>query len=680
MKICGYNEFSQLGPPPNTKNDDEKLTTSPPINSNFEISSFLSFSLYYDHAIWITKDGDAYAVGDNRDFVIIHSLPAKIFDKKQKIIINDKEGHPFKFLSALSGGYYSLYLVSNGPTNNDKHLVYSYADEDIDGKVNRSDIFLNLNGRVPIALFGGGQSSAAIDTEGGIIIITKSIYSNPSQIVEATFLPNSEKAVNVACCNNSLIALSSEGHIFKATNLTDKKVTFTQIYDLISQVNEISGTFMHCIAVCSDGKVFASGGFGHNNKPDKFVEVKELNKENITSCYAGDCHTLFLSSKGEVFACGLNDCGQLFTKDLETYEFDEPFKTDVKNASFCFAGGHLSAAIIGMQPPPLTPNRRVTNQECIQKDICIEMLRKENENLKKKIKSISKSENNFEILGADFIHNLKIIHEISSGASGKVLEVAKEERLALKVMHTGEYDNKKLQNFIKEYEIISRLNHPNVIKAFGIFLSDKTSPPSILLELCLKDLLTEIKAKKFSSVDFVFWIYQIVEGMRYVHFRGFIHRDLKPSNILFGKDGLIRISDFGISKLMSSEEQMTTLGIGTQKFMAPEILKEEKYNEKVDVYSFGVVLYFMLSFGELPKINIIDVGTGKKAEIPSSFNNFAKSLINSCWEYKAGNRPSFNDILSLLEKNDYKILDLNESEVSKLRNLIISHKSILPDY
>lgn len=207
MKICGYNEFSQLGPPPNTKNDDEKLTTSPPINSNFEISSFLSFSLYYDHAIWITKDGDAYAVGDNRDFVIIHSLPAKIFDKKQKIIINDKEGHPFKFLSALSGGYYSLYLVSNGPTNNDKHLVYSYADEDIDGKVNRSDIFLNLNGRVPIALFGGGQSSAAIDTEGGIIIITKSIYSNPSQIVEATFLPNSEKAVNVACCNNSLIAL-----------------------------------------------------------------------------------------------------------------------------------------------------------------------------------------------------------------------------------------------------------------------------------------------------------------------------------------------------------------------------------------------------------------------------------------------------------------------------------------
>lgn len=75
----------------------------------------------------------------------------------------------------------------------------------------------------------------------------------------------------------SLIALSSEGHIFKATNLTDKKVTFTQIYDLLNEkVNEISGTFMHCIAVCSDGKVFASGGFGHNDKPDKFVESERI--------------------------------------------------------------------------------------------------------------------------------------------------------------------------------------------------------------------------------------------------------------------------------------------------------------------------------------------------------------------------------------------------------------------
>ena len=63
---------------------------------------------------------------------------------------------------------------------------------------------------------------------------------------------------------------------------------------------------------------------------------------------------------------------------------------------------------------------------------------------------------------------------------------------------------------------------------------------------------------------------------------------MKPTNILI--DGLVKIADFGISKLMTIEEPTMTRGIGSQKFMAPEIINEEDhYNEKVDVYSFGVL-------------------------------------------------------------------------------------------
>lgn len=94
---------------------------------------------------------------------------------------------------------------------------------------------------------------------------------------------------------------------------------------------------------------------------------------------------------------------------------------------------------------------------------------------------------------------------------------------------------------------------------------------------------------------YVLYIYQIADGMQYVHLKKIIHRDLKPSNILIGFDGNIRISDFGISKLMTDDEISMTTGVVTQKFMVPELINEIQYNEKVDVYSFGVLVYFILS-------------------------------------------------------------------------------------
>ena len=123
------------------------------------------------------------------------------------------------------------------------------------------------------------------------------------------------------------------------------------------------------------------------------------------------------------------------------------------------------------------------------------------------------------------------------------------------------------KRFISEYEKLIKLKHPNIVDAYGIFMSDATTPPSILLELCTSDLRNMIKNKAYKGKsDIVKWVYQIVEGMKFVHKNDIVHRDLKPSNILIANDGKIRISDFGIAKLMSTEEQGTTRGAGTQKF------------------------------------------------------------------------------------------------------------------
>ena len=163
--------------------------------------------------------------------------------------------------------------------------------------------------------------------------------------------------------------------------------------------------------------------------------------------------------------------------------------------------------------------------------------------------------------------------------------------------------------------------------------------------------------------------------MRYVHFQKIIHRDLKPSNILIAKDGAIKICDFGIAKLMSMEQQLTTCSIGTQKFLAPEIINEEDYDEKVDVYSFGVLVFAILNKGKLPVIKIRDICNGKEAEIPESFTNFAKQLINACWNFKTSERPSFDKILHDLSGNKYTLFDMTESEQHEVESLLLITKN-----
>lgn len=83
-----------------------------------------SYSTYYDQSTWILKNGQAYAVGDNRDGKICHNLSKKVLDKETEIIIKDKNGDPFKFLSAVCGYKYTLYLVMSEASTSSSQLLY----------------------------------------------------------------------------------------------------------------------------------------------------------------------------------------------------------------------------------------------------------------------------------------------------------------------------------------------------------------------------------------------------------------------------------------------------------------------------------------------------------------------------------------------------------------------------
>lgn len=130
----------------------------------------------------------------------------------------------------------------------------------------------------------------------------------------------------------------------------------------------------------------------------------------------------------------------------------------------------------------------------------------------------------------------------------------------------------------------------------------------------------------------------------------------------------------------NSSNLSNTGGVGTLFFMAPEIINEENYNEKVDVYSFGVLAYFILSDGQMPNIKIRDIVNGRMAPIPPEFSQLANDLITKCWNFDPSQRPSFDEICTLLEENNYKLIDHDEASMREALDLINQHKLRIPFY
>jgi len=136
----------------------------------------------------------------------------------------------------------------------------------------------------------------------------------------------------------------------------------------------------------------------------------------------------------------------------------------------------------------------------------------------------------------------------------------------------------------------------------------------------------------------------------FFHESGLIHRDLKSPNILFSQSFKIKLCDFGLSRIASSE---MTNNIGTIAWIAPEMFTNKSYTQKVDVYSFGIILWELHArrhpFDNIPTISIpISVTRGERPEIPKECPPKYRTLIKKCWNKKNNKRPNFTDITKRL--------------------------------
>jgi len=209
------------------------------------------------------------------------------------------------------------------------------------------------------------------------------------------------------------------------------------------------------------------------------------------------------------------------------------------------------------------------------------------------------------LLGGDSSRKLEDEYEVGSelGRGGFAVVYAgkskkTDEAVAIKVIEKTCVDTSELQSLVREIDIMKKVDHPNVLKLIDIFESD--TRVTLVTELVTGgELFYKIVERgSYSEADAAGIVRQLVTGVEYLHSKGIAHRDLKPENLLCsdgeGKDMVIKIADFGLSKMFSAGEVLKT-SCGTPDYAAPEVLQTDgTYSNAVDMWSVGVITYVLL--------------------------------------------------------------------------------------
>nr|WIL03466.1 serine/threonine kinase [Cedratvirus plubellavi] len=253
--------------------------------------------------------------------------------------------------------------------------------------------------------------------------------------------------------------------------------------------------------------------------------------------------------------------------------------------------------------------------------------------------------------------------QVGQGSYGVVYEGKwKGVHVAVKRFTKQKMDERNMLEFRTEVAFLSQpqLQHPNIITFVGSCL--KNPNICVVTEFMTSGSLKDIINTGVGKMSFrtkIDLLRQIALGLEHLHDNKVIHRDIKPSNILIGSDPqdpkrlIAKLADFGFARI--KEDGATMTRCGTPCWTAPEIIRGEKYDEKVDIYSFAVVMWQLIT-GKEPykgcnfmKVSL-DILNGERPPIPPECPRSCKKLMKRCWSAEVENRPSSSQIVASLSQ------------------------------
>eukprot|EP00325_Prymnesiales_sp_UTEX-LB-985_P011143 CAMPEP_0174754480 /NCGR_PEP_ID=MMETSP1094-20130205/105759_1 /TAXON_ID=156173 /ORGANISM="Chrysochromulina brevifilum, Strain UTEX LB 985" /LENGTH=639 /DNA_ID=CAMNT_0015960351 /DNA_START=99 /DNA_END=2019 /DNA_ORIENTATION=- len=256
---------------------------------------------------------------------------------------------------------------------------------------------------------------------------------------------------------------------------------------------------------------------------------------------------------------------------------------------------------------------------------------------------------------------------IGKGAFGTVFLVSKPnvpDNLVLKEVGLKGLNVIERKQTMNEVAILKKLTHPNIIAFHESITVDQTL--CVIMEYAsggdLAGLIATQKksGKRLPEAEILRMAAEIMSAISYCHHElHLLHRDLKPQNIFLGKDGEVKLGDFGISKVLGASKAMAQTQCGTPLYMAPEICRGARYDRGADVWAIGCVLYEMMSLtppwvdkvagaagGIRALMRVITTSQLNLAPLRSHYSTELCTILASLISKSSADRPALLDLLA----------------------------------
>lgn len=233
----------------------------------------------------------------------------------------------------------------------------------------------------------------------------------------------------------------------------------------------------------------------------------------------------------------------------------------------------------------------------------------------------------------------------------------RKNMVAIKILKkvTGPESSKE---FLEEASLMATLEHTNILKLQAICMTSQIMLITQIMTNGSSLSYVRKEREKTGSKNLLNWCTQIARGMAYLEERRLVHRDLAARNVLVDNNTNIKIADFGLAKILStdSDEYMAEAGKMPIKWLALECIQNRIFTNKSDVWAFGVTTWELLTFGKRPYEDTAAkdvpalIESGQRLESPPYCSVEIFKTLLWCWHKRSSLRPSFKDLVEEFSK------------------------------